>query len=171
MKPHFRKASILDLNSLLHFAKATFITAYAHLNEPNDFQAYMDTAFHPDNFKKEMENPDSHFWLLEENNELIGYLKLNFGEVQTDLKEDDGMEIERIYVLNKLHGKGLGKLLINKAIEIAKEANMKYIWLGVWDINHKAIKFYEREGFEKFGTHVFPIGAEDQTDFLMRRFL
>ena len=171
MTHHFRNASFGDFNILLSFAKETFITAYAHLNEPSDFQAYLDEAFNPENFKKEMENHDSQFWLLEENNELIGYLKLNFGNAQTDLKEDDGMEIERIYVLNKLQGKGLGKLLIEKAIQIAKEAKMKYVWLGVWDINHKAIKFYEREGFEKFGTHVFPIGSEDQTDFLLRRFL
>ena len=57
---------------------------------------------------------------------------------------------------------------MQKAIKIAKESNLDYIWLGVWEHNFPAIKFYEKHGFKKFSTHIFKLGNDEQTDYLMK---
>lgn len=58
--------------------------------------------------------------------------------------------------------------MIQKTIEIGIENNLDYIWLGVWEHNVDAIKFYEKQGFKKFDTHIFKLGDDEQTDNLMK---
>ena len=100
--------------------------------------------------------------------EVIGYLKLNFGQSQTELKDDKALEIERIYVLQEYHGKKAGQLLYDKAIEVARNKNMDYVWLGVWEENHRAISFYKKNGFTEFDKHIFKLGDDEQTDIMMK---
>lgn len=95
-------------------------------------------------------------------------MKVNFGNVQTELKDNSALEIERIYVLKDYHGKKIGQKLYEKAIEIAKEKDAKYIWLGVWEENHRAINFYQKNGFEVFDKHIFVLGNDEQTDIMMK---
>jgi ribosomal protein S18 acetylase RimI-like enzyme len=79
------------------------------------------------------------------------------------------VEIERIYSIREMIGKGVGKKLMEKCLAIAREKNKKEIWLGVWEFNYPAIEFYKRWGFEKFGEHHFPVGLDPQTDWLMKK--
>ena len=58
---------------------------------------------------------------------------------------------------------------MQRALEIAREMGKAYLWLGVWEKNEGAIRFYERNGFCKIGAHSFLLGDEEQTDFLMRK--
>jgi len=58
---------------------------------------------------------------------------------------------------------------MTKAVERAKDLNLQYIWLGVWEKNTDAKRFYERHGFVEFGSHEFKMGDDVQTDILMRR--
>jgi len=99
---------------------------------------------------------------------VIGYLKLNFGESQTELKGDKALEIERIYVLKEFHGKKVGQLLYDKAIQVATETKADYVWLGVWEENPRAIAFYKKNGFVEFDKHIFRLGDEEQTDIMMK---
>jgi len=78
------------------------------------------------------------------------------------------MEIERIYVLKDFHGKNIGQLLFEKAIELATQKNANYIWLGVWEENPRAINFYKKNGFVEFDKHIFVLGDDEQTDIMMR---
>ena len=99
---------------------------------------------------------------------VVGYLKINFGASQTELKDNEALEIERIYVLQAFHGKKLGQALYEKAISIAKEMKVKYVWLGVWEQNHRALQFYKKNGFVPFDTHIFKLGNDEQTDIMMK---
>jgi ribosomal protein S18 acetylase RimI-like enzyme len=99
---------------------------------------------------------------------VIGYLKLNFGASQTDLKDNNALEIERIYVLREFHGRKIGQLLFDKAIEVAKVQHVAYVWLGVWKENKRALQFYTKNGFVEFDHHVFVLGDEAQTDIMMK---
>jgi diamine N-acetyltransferase len=103
--------------------------------------------------------------------QVIGYLKLNYGQAQTELKDSKALEIERIYVLQTYQGKNVGQLLYTKAIEIAKQASVDYVWLGVWEENHRALRFYQKNGFVPFDKHVFKLGDDEQTDILMKHYL
>ena len=98
----------------------------------------------------------------------MGYLKLNFGDSQTELKDQKALEIERIYVLKEFHGKKVGQLLFEKALKIAEEKKVDYVWLGVWEENLRAINFYKKNGFEEFDKHIFKLGNDEQTDIMMK---
>ena len=108
------------------------------------------------------ENSEIYFATLD--NLVIGYLKLNFGPSQTELQDDSTIEIERIYTLKEYHGKGVGQILYNHVLEIARQKNTDYIWLGVWEENPRAINFYKKNGFVAFDKHIFKLGNDEQTN-------
>lgn len=157
-----------ELDSLRIFAAKSFHDTFAHLNEPGPFEEYMQKAFHPTSFQEEFQNPDSFFFLAKIDDQIAGYTKLNFSPAQTDVKDPQSLEIQRIYLDKSQKGKGIGKLLLHHSLDFARQKRLNYVWLGVWDQNHHAIEFYERQGFQKFGKHSFLMGEELQTDFLMR---
>ncbi|MGB5647238.1 MAG: GNAT family N-acetyltransferase, partial [Muriicola sp.] len=77
-------------------------------------------------------------------------------------------ELERIYVLTHYQGQGIGDWIMEQVIRLAKEAEKRFIWLGVWEKNTAAIRFYEKKGFIKFGKHPYYIGKDKQMDWLMK---
>jgi ribosomal protein S18 acetylase RimI-like enzyme len=160
-----------DLNDLLILGKKTFCDAFQHLNNPDDFDAYFSIAFTPEKLLSEIENPDSVFYFVMLGDEQVGYIKLNYGDAQTEFGDGDAVEVERIYILSTYQGAGIGKKLLDFAITNAIENKLRYIWLGVWEHNHKAIRFYEREGFKQFSSHEFALGNDIQTDVLMKKML
>lgn len=166
-----RKAGTADLDILLLLIKTTFFTAFEHLNNPEDFKAYTDKAFAPEQILSELENSNSEFFFAMEDDELVGYIKLNCGQAQTDVKDLESMEVERIYVLQEYQSKQVGKFLMDFAEEKARSKALKYIWLAVWEHNHRAQNFYQRSGFERFDSHNFIVGTDVQTDILMKKML
>lgn len=157
-----------ELNELLEIGSSTFADSFGALNNKEDFDQYMEKSFNLAKITEEYNNPDSHFYFACQQENLVGYLKLNEGEAQTEKGLHNALEIERIYVRFGQQGKGIGQLLFDKALEVARENNFEQVWLGVWDRNSDAIRFYERNGFEKFATHPFKLGTDDQTDILMK---
>jgi len=131
-------------------------------------QHFLDTHFDTEKLTEEINNPHSAFYFAMIDGKAIGYLKINFGPAQTELQDDKGIEIERIYVLKEFQGLKVGKLLFEKAVQLAKDRNAAYVWLGVWEKNLKAIAFYERQGFVQFDKHGFQFGDEEQTDLMMK---
>ena len=162
------KITSINAEALLKIAKNTFVAFFKEFNSEKNLNDYVNKAFTINKIVAEIENPNSAFYFAQYKNQNIGYLKVNFGSAQTELQDHTSLEIERIYVLNEFTGKKVGQLLVNKAIEIAKSKKLKYIWLGVWEQNFRAIRFYEKQNFIKFDTHVFKMGNEDQIDYLMK---
>ncbi|TSD66631.1 GNAT family N-acetyltransferase [Inquilinus sp. KBS0705] len=158
-----------DAPQLLTLSRDTFFDAFAHLNNPDDMEAYASKAFTLPKLQQELNNPDSYFYYALYDNEVAGYLKLNRNAAQTEFGDTDALEVERIYVLNKFQGKQIGGHLLNFAIQTAINAGLKQIWLGVWENNAGAIRFYQKNGFEQFSSHSFMLGNDKQTDILMKR--
>ena len=163
-----RKINIDDLETLRNLSIQTFKETFEEVNTEEDMQKYLDENLSIEKLKTELENPNSEFYFAENNDEILGYLKLNFKDAQTEKLEENHFEIERIYVLKAFLGQKIGQILFDKAIEIGREKNLEYVWLGVWEENHRAIKFYEKNGFEIFGKHDFVLGKDVQTDLLMK---
>ena len=163
-----RKINIDDLETLRNLSIQTFKETFEEVNTEEDMQKYLDENLSIEKLKSELENPNSEFYFAENNDEILGYLKLNFKDAQTEKVEENYFEIERIYVLKAFLGQKIGQILFDKAIEIGREKNLEYVWLGVWEENHRAIKFYEKNGFEIFGKHDFVLGEDVQTDLLMK---
>lgn len=163
-----RKINIDDLETLRNLSIQTFKETFEEVNTEEDMQKYLDENLSIEKLKSELENPNSEFYFAENNDGILGYLKLNFKDAQTEKLEENHFEIERIYVLKVFLGQKFGQILFDKAIEIGRKKNLEYVWLGVWEENHRAIKFYEKNGFEIFGKHDFVLGKDVQTDLLMK---
>lgn len=168
MNLYYKFCDIKDLTILVEISINTFVSAFEKLNNPKDFKSYMDIAFSKEQLKKELLNKNASFYFVYNDKELVGYFKLNQKEAQTEFFGNISIEIERIYVLDKFQGQQIGKKMLLHIFEIAKKENISFIWLGVWEKNTAAIRFYEHYGFEKFDTHPFYIGKDKQTDWLMR---
>ncbi|TXN37557.1 GNAT family N-acetyltransferase [Flagellimonas hymeniacidonis] len=164
----FHRCTSSDLEQLIAISRETFEAAFKEANDPTDFQNYIDFAFDRDKLLSELENEKSKFYFVKEKEELVGYFKVNEGEVQTDVKDFDSFELERIYVVESHQGRKIGAAMLQNVLELAKKEGKQYVWLGVWEENTAAIRFYQRFGFKKFDTHPYYIGKDRQTDWLMR---
>ncbi len=164
-----KKAGIADIATLQKIGTQTFIETFAGVNSPENIADYVAHSFNSTQLKAELNNPDSHFFIAILNQEAIGYLKINFGKAQTELLNENALEVQRIYVLKQYHGKKVGQLFMDEVIKIVQQKSVEYIWLGVWEENHKAIAFYAKNGFVVFDQHVFKLGEDIQTDLLMKR--
>ena len=164
-----QKAQPSDVEELLSLSRKTFYDAFEHLNNKDDFEAYTAIAFTSQKLLGELENPHSQFYFAIIDDEKVGYMKLNYSSAQTELRDEDSVEVERIYVLAGQQGKKIGNQLLDYAIGKAKDQGKHFIWLGVWEHNQAAQRFYERNGFKAFGNHKFWVGKDEQTDILMRK--
>lgn len=163
-----RKVTLDDIDQLQKIGRQTFFETFAESNSEENMKEYLDNGFSAEKLHSELTNTNSEFYFALEEDTVIGYLKLNFGESQTELKDDKALEIERIYVLKEFHGKKVGQLLYDKAIQVATETKADYVWLGVWEENPRAIAFYKKNGFVEFDKHIFKLGNDEQTDIMMK---
>jgi len=163
-----KKVTLADIVQLQEIGRQTFAETFSSTNTEENMKAYLEKGFSNAKLSAELDNPNSEFYFATLNNKVIGYLKINFGSAQTELKDDKALEIERIYVLQDFHGKKVGQLLYDQAIHLAKEKKADYVWLGVWEKNHRAIQFYTKNGFVEFDQHIFVLGDDEQTDIMMR---
>lgn len=157
-----------ELKLLVEISKKTFYESFFDQNTEEDMSSFLSKSFSIDQLTKEINTPDSHFYFARINNDIVGYLKLNFGNAQTELQDNQALEIERIYVLHAFQGQKVGQAMFEKSLKMAKEKNLKYIWLGVWEHNLKAIQFYTKLGFVAFNKHQFKLGNDVQTDIMMK---
>jgi ribosomal protein S18 acetylase RimI-like enzyme len=165
---NIKKVTINDMDQLQQIGRQTFYETFSADNTDENMTKYLDEAFSIKKMTAEFSDKNSEFYFAMLDNKVIGYLKLNFGPSQTELKDDKALEIERIYVLKEFHGKHVGQILYNKAIEIARQKNVDYVWLGVWEKNQRAINFYKKNGFVEFDRHIFKLGNDEQTDIMMK---
>jgi diamine N-acetyltransferase len=160
-----------DLKILRDISVETFNATFKDQNSPDNMKAYLESAFNLKQLEKELSNRFSEFYFVYFNHEVAGYLKVNTHNAQSEEMGEEAFEIERIYIKKKYQKHGLGKYLLNKAIEIATESNKKEIWLGVWEKNVNAIAFYKKLGFVQTGAHAFYMGDEEQIDLIMKKAL
>ena len=157
-----------DIEHLQEIGKQTFAETFAADNSEENMIEYLESGFSIAKLTTELTDQNAAFYFAELAGKVIGYLKVNFGPSQTEIKDENALEIERIYVLKEFHGKKVGQLLYNKAIEIAKQKKIDYVWLGVWEKNPRAIRFYQKNGFAEFDKHLFKLGDDEQTDVMMK---
>lgn len=162
-----KPCTIEDLTILQDISYETFNETFKTQNSPENMNDYLEKAFNVKQLELELSTFTSQFFFVYFNDEVAGYLKVNTKEAQSENMGEDSLEIERIYIRVKFQKLGLGKYLLNKAIEIAVEQEKNKIWLGVWEKNENAIAFYKKLGFVQAGTHSFQMGEEEQIDFIM----
>ncbi len=162
------KVTLNEIEKLQKIGRQTFLETFSESNSEENMKSYLEEGFSREKLTTELNDKNSEFYFAKIENEVIGYLKLNFGESQTELKDNKSLEIERIYVPKEFHGKSVGQILYDKAIQVAKQKNAEYVWLGVWEENPRAISFYKKNGFVEFDKHIFRLGDDEQTDIMMK---
>jgi len=162
------KITIKDIDQLQKISKLTFLESFSAGNTEENMSKYLESEFSFEKLTTELNDQNSEFYFASIGDIIIGYIKLNFGPSQTELQDDNALEIERIYVLKDFQGKNVGQLLYTKAIQIARQKNFNYVWLGVWEENPRAINFYRKNGFVEFDKHIFKLGNDEQVDIMMK---
>ena len=163
-----KQAKLPDLEALRVIGRKTFIETFADLNSAENMKQYLDEGFDTEKLTEELSNENSEFYFAVLDEQVIGYLKINMADAQTELESENSLEIERIYILKEFFGKNVGQILLEKALEIARNLKNDYVWLGVWELNARAISFYKKYGFIEFDKHVFILGDDHQTDIMMK---
>ena len=163
-----QKVTLNDIDQLQKIGRQTFSETFSGYNSEENMNTYLNEKFSIEKLTDELNDKDSEFYFAILDHTVIGYLKLNFGASQTELKDSKALEIERIYVPKEFHGKKVGQILYDKAIEVARQKAVEYVWLGVWEENRRALSFYKKNGFVAFDKHLFVLGNDEQTDIMMK---
>ncbi len=168
-KISIQKITINEVEMLQAISRLTFYETFAALNTEENMSRYLENDLSLERLSEELRNPNSEFYFASLENEVIGFLKINCEFAQTEQKTANSIEIERIYVLKEFLGKNIGQLLLEYAFQIGREKGNENVWLGVWEENKRAIRFYQKNGFVEFDKHIFILGKDAQTDILMRK--
>lgn len=164
------KIGIDEVDILRQLAIQTYTETFGHDTTAEQLEEFFNKDYHIDLLKKELSSSESEHHFIYVDGRLAGYIKVNWGSAQTEQELENAFEIQRIYVLRQFQGYGLGKKLFSFALEKAEQGNFDWVWLGVWEHNHKAQVFYAQYGFEKFSEHKFVV-SEDKvdTDWLLKK--
>lgn len=162
-----RKAENNDVSLIVQLSSETFYESYAAFNTEENMKLYVEQHFEVNHIDNELKNLNSHLLLAYNNDEISGYSKMSMHHAPAQLSNYKTIEIERFYVLRKFQRNKIGTALMNHCIQFAKSNNKEVLWLGVWEQNNKAIKFYEHYGFKKYGVQDFVFGNDVQQDYIM----
>lgn len=161
MNLKIRQATISDVNIISALGTTTCYEAYFELDPSQDLAEYCVNFFGLQQIAAELKDANSTFLLTELDGKAIGYAKLREGKKIECLKDKNAIEVQRIYLLEKMKGRNFGRALMEKCFEIGKEKGYETLWLGVWDKNIHAQKFYENIGMENIGTTDFSDGKNE----------
>ncbi len=168
-----RRAVVSDAKPLNDLAYTTFWDAFAHhpKNAPDDLNHYMRQAFTVEQISAELDDENSIFLIAEIGEEPAGYAKLVVDSTEEGITATRPIELSRLYSHQEFLGKGVGQNLMDASFEFAKANEHDVMWLGVWEYNPRAQRFYEKNGFREVGKHTFQLGSDPQTDLLMQKVL
>lgn len=164
-----RNATAQDAALIASMSRETFYETFASQNTAEDMDKFMNEQFTHEKLAAEVAEPGNIFFLAVDGDTPIGYAKMREGEKCPEFGDRTSIEIARIYATTSSIGKGVGKALMQTCVDTAVAMGRDIIWLGVWEKNQRAIDFYSRWGFQQFGTHVFLLGNDPQTDWLMMK--
>lgn len=158
-----------EVDVLADISTRCFYDTFHQHNSEENMKLFLKESFNVETLDQELLAPDNYFFFAKTADEIVGYIKLSIAQPPSTVQDSDALEISRIYVVKDKIGFGIGKQLIEFAFLFATDLKKSAIWLGVWEENLRAINFYRNYGFIKFGEHIFMVGNDPQTDWLMRK--
>jgi ribosomal protein S18 acetylase RimI-like enzyme len=164
-----RLATEKDAELIADLSRQTFYETFASQNTKENMEKFMSEQFTREKLIREVNEPWLFFFLALIDNEPVGYVKMREGAVPMELIHECSIEIARIYSVQDQIGKGVGRKLMQTCHDVAKQRKKEILWLAVWEKNRRAIDFYTRWGFEKFGEQDFILGDDVQRDWLMKK--
>jgi diamine N-acetyltransferase len=165
----WREGTLDDAAALAEFGARAFAETFAADNDPSDMAAYLPTAYGEALQRAELLDPHVEFWVVEQRGALAAYAMLRIGGTDPSVHALRPLQIERFYVDATWHGRGIAGALMSRAFERAHTHHADALWLGVWERNARAIRFYEKHGFQAVGRQTFQLGSDLQNDLVMSR--
>jgi ribosomal protein S18 acetylase RimI-like enzyme len=170
--PGIRPADAADAAALSELAERTFRDTFAAMNTAEDMDLHCRRSFSPAIQAAEIADPAILTLVADAQGVLVAFAQLYVrGAPPAGVAMAPAAELRRIYVDAPLHGSGLARRLLDRVVAAAVERGAKVLWLGVWERNPRAIRFYRRAGFSEAGEHVFTVGTDPQRDLVMARAL
>lgn len=170
--PSIRQGVPADHEMLAALATRTFRDAFIANNRPEDIAAYVDQAFTPSQMLTELTTPESTILFAHDevlSGQPLGYARLVMNTRHPNLKGQNPLELNRLYVDQGAIGRGYGAALMAASLKEAIAHHCDTLWLGVWEHNTRAQTFYQRWGFKTIGSQAFVLGEDVQTDWVMER--
>jgi ribosomal protein S18 acetylase RimI-like enzyme len=157
-----------DAAKLAEFAERVFRRTFGPDNTASDLEQYVASAFGERCSVESSRIPNASVcWRMSGNAQRLP--RCCVGATDAAVIGPSPVEIERFYVAYDFHGHGLAAHLMAACIETAVARGGRTMWLGVWEKNARAIRFYEKRGFADVGSHPFVLGTDVQTDRVMQR--
>ena len=174
MPVRIRPAVLADADALSHLGASTFRETFRADNTPEDMDRYVAEAFSPEQQAAEIADPSGTVLVAEHSDdsgatELVGYAHVVTGSVPAAILGPAPLELKRLYVARAWHGRSVAQALMDAAIAAARARGAQTLWLGVWERNARAARFYAKYGFTRVGEHTFMLGSDSQTDWLLSR--
>jgi diamine N-acetyltransferase len=164
-----KPAGIPDASLLAELGRKTFVDTFAKDNRPEDMALYIEQTFGVERQLEEIQDPRRRIAIAWIGTTAVGFYHLLLGPPDPAVKGAKPIEILRLYVDSKWHGKGVAAALMERCIEVGRREGFATIWLGVWERNFRAQAFYRKFSFEVVGAHGFTLGTDKQTDLVMAR--
>jgi ribosomal protein S18 acetylase RimI-like enzyme len=161
-----RQADIKDTNLLSALATTSFYEAYFEQDASINLADYVVESFNAGQMKGELEDANSLFFIAEFGERALGYAKLRQASKIDCVTDEKAIELQRIYVLEKMKGKNIGVRLMERCFEESRQRGYSTIWLGVWQYNPAAQKFYEKLGFHRVGEMKFEYASNIETNYV-----
>lgn len=155
--------------AMQHVAISSYTDTFADSNTPENLKAFFESTYNLPQLEREFHESGSKLYLALDETEVVGFVRLRQSNEVVSYLGENTIELQRLYVLTSAQGKSVGKLLMEQSLDYARTNKFEWIWLGVWEKNYKAQKFYERWGFERFSEHTFWMGDDPQVDWLLRK--
>jgi ribosomal protein S18 acetylase RimI-like enzyme len=165
------RAAVADAKLVSVLGAVTFYEAYFEQDAPADLANYIHESFNLDKIRAEIEDENASFFIIYLENCAVGYAKLREDSETDCVANETAIELQRIYTVERVFGKGIGGRMLNHCLEYAKQKGFRTLWLGVWEENRRAQKFYEKHGFKRVGTLTFPYGASVGINYVLEKVL
>lgn len=143
-----------QLNDLAHIAQKAYRDHYLYLWEDEGIE-YMKNNFEAEVLAKELENPNALFYLVQEADEWLGFVKINLHQALAPFSAKEALELERIYLIKAATAKGFGKHIIRFTEQLCRVLGKQVLWLKSMD-SAPALQFYLSQGFEICGQQTLP---------------
>ena len=164
-----RTPTMDDLARLSALGRETFVETFGSRYPLVDLQTFLQQVYSESAVATELNDSQLRFQVIDDGQELVAFTKIGPVHVPLDKPPDDGMEIWQLYVRQRLLGRGLGTQLMQWADRQFIASGASQVFVSVFSENHRALRFYQRHGFGKFGEYGFRVGTQIDREWIMCR--
>ncbi|HYJ37990.1 MAG TPA: GNAT family N-acetyltransferase [Chitinophagaceae bacterium] len=162
------KATVNHAPAIVYTGRAAFREAFTHLfNNKQELEEYLYYTYGVDKIAHSINKENNVYFLAMVNGSPAGFVKIKKHSLNDQLDSISQAELQKLYVLKKYHGAGVGQALMNAVNRLMETIGPEFLWLDTYVSNERAIRFYERNGFKKSGRHHFTIGSQTFEYFIM----